>query len=100
MSIEFHGRSLCLPVPIALQDHVPEIFKNNSCLFWFSVTLPISFGDFHIHVDIPVGDGYKFMTFLDSCDLKQSVNQPICMVTYWTSFVKSPADAVIGIYEQ
>ena len=23
-------------------------------------------GDFNIHVDVPVGDGYKFMTFLDS----------------------------------
>ena len=33
-------------------------------------------GDFNIHVDVPGGDGYKFMTFLDSCDLKQLVNQP------------------------
>ena len=33
-------------------------------------------GDFNIHVDVPVGDGYKFMTCLDSCDLKQLVNQP------------------------
>ena len=24
------------------------------------------FGDFNIHVDVPGGDGYKFMTFLDS----------------------------------
>ena len=29
-------------------------------------------GDFNIHVDVSVGDGYIFITFLDSCDLKQS----------------------------
>ena len=33
-------------------------------------------GDFHIHVDVPVGDGYKFMTCLDSCDFIQSLSQP------------------------
>ena len=43
-------------------------------------------GDFNIHVDVPVGDGHKFITFLDLCDLKQSINLLICMVTYWTSF--------------
>ena len=32
-------------------------------------------GVFNIHVDVPVGDGYKFITFLDSCDLKQLVNK-------------------------
>ena len=33
-------------------------------------------GDFNIHVDVPVGDGYKFMTFLDSCDLKKLITVP------------------------
>ena len=33
-------------------------------------------GDFNIHVDVPVGDGDKFYTFLISCDLKQSASQP------------------------
>ena len=32
--------------------------------------------DFNIHVDVPVGDDYKFMTVFYSCDLKQLVNQP------------------------
>ena len=43
-------------------------------------------GDFHIDVDVPGGDGYKVMTFLDSCDLKQLINLPICMVTHLISF--------------
>ena len=25
-------------------------------------------GDFNIHVDVPAGDGYKFITILDLCD--------------------------------
>ena len=33
-------------------------------------------GDFNIHINVPVEDGYKFMNFLDLCDLKQSVNKP------------------------
>ena len=38
-------------------------------------------GDFNIHVDVPVGDGHKFITFLDSCDLKQVVdNLLICIL--------------------
>ena len=36
-------------------------------------------GDFNIHVDVPGGDGYKFMTFLDLCDLKQLINLTICI---------------------
>ena len=32
--------------------------------------------NFNIHADVPAGDGYKFMTILDSCDLKQFVSQP------------------------
>ena len=40
------------------------------------ITLNIC-GDFNIHVDVPVGDGYKFINFLYLCDLKQSVKKPI-----------------------
>ena len=29
-----------------------------------------------IHVDVPAGDGYKFINFFDLCDLKQLVNKP------------------------
>ena len=31
-------------------------------------------GDFNIHVDLPVDDSYKFMNFLDLCDLKRLIN--------------------------
>ena len=34
-------------------------------------------GDPNIHLHLPVGDAYKFMAFLDSCDLKKLVNLPI-----------------------
>ena len=30
----------------------------------------------NIYVDVPVGNGYKCMTCLDSCDLKQLVSLP------------------------
>ena len=45
-------------------------------------------GDFNIHVDVPVSDGYKFMIFLDLCDEKQLVNQPTHLHghTHSTSF--------------
>ena len=51
-----------------------------------------SFGDFKIHVDVPVGDGYKFMTFLDSCDLKRLVNQPTHLQGHILYLILSPSD--------
>ena len=66
----------CLPLSAILQDHVPVTFKffvgflscmNSSCYIC---------DDFNIHVDVPVGDGRKCMTFFDSRDLKQQVSQP------------------------
>ena len=48
------------------------------------------YGDFNIHVDVPVGDGYKFMTFLDSCDLKQLVNKPTHLHSH--NLILSPSD--------
>ena len=49
-------------------------------------------GDFHIHVDVTVGDGHKFMTFLDSCDLKQLVNQPTHLRSHILDLILSPSD--------
>ena len=48
-------------------------------------------GDFNIHVDVPVSDGYKFMTFLDSCDLKQLVNQPTHLHGHILDVILSPS---------
>ena len=50
------------------------------------------FGDFNIHVDVPGGGGYKFMTFLDSCDLKQFVNQPTHLLGHTLDLILSPSD--------
>ena len=49
-------------------------------------------GDFNIHVNVPLGDGYKFMTFLDSCDLKQLVNQPTHLHGHVLDLILSPSD--------
>ena len=49
-------------------------------------------GDFNIHVDNPVGDGYKFITFLDSCDPKQLVNKPTHLHGHILDLILSPSD--------
>ena len=49
-------------------------------------------GDLNIHVDVPVGDGYKFITFLDSCDLKQLVNKPTHLHGHILDLILSPSD--------
>ena len=54
---------------------MPVTFKNSYIL---SISChPLMYyicGDFSIHVDVRVGDCYKFMVILDSCDLKQLFN--------------------------
>ena len=57
------------------------------------------FGDFNIHVDVPGGDGYKFMTFLDSCDLKQLVNQPTHLHGHTLDLILSPSnqDTIVNV---
>ena len=49
-------------------------------------------GNFNIHVDVPVDNGYKFMTFLDLCDLKQLVNQPTHLNSHLLDLILSPSD--------
>ena len=49
-------------------------------------------GDFNIHVDVPVSNGYKFITFLDSCDLKQLVNKPTHLHGQILDLILSPSD--------
>ena len=46
----------------------------------------------NIHVDVPGSDGYKFMTILDSCDLKQLVNQPTHLHGHILDLIQSPSD--------
>ena len=49
-------------------------------------------GDFNIHVDVPVGDGHKFITFLDSCDLKQLVDKPTHLHGHILNLILSPSN--------
>ena len=49
-------------------------------------------GDFNIHVDVPVGDGHKFTTFLDACDLKQLVDKPTHLHGHILDHILSPSD--------
>ena len=51
-----------------------------------------NFCDFNIHVDVPGGGGYKFTTFLDSCDLKQFVNQLTHLLGHTLDLILSPTD--------
>ena len=52
----------------------------------------INIGDFNIHVDVPGGDSHKFMTFLDSCNLKQFVNHPTHLHGHTLDLILSPSD--------
>ena len=83
----------CLPVSIALQDHVPAIFRKNLCPLLVSghpstphiISLVIS----------TFMSMYQVVTFLDSCDLKQLVNQPthllnICSIVLLHQAVHTP----------
>ena len=48
-------------------------------------------GNFTIHVDVPVG-GYKFITFLDLCDLKQLFNKPTHLCGHILDLILSSSD--------
>ena len=90
VSIGLHGHSLLLaciyrPPGSCTSNFLEEFMSFVGYLSSINSSYYIC-GDFSIHVDVPFGDGHKFITFLDLCDLKQSINLLISMVTYWTSF--------------
>ena len=75
VSIGLHGRSLLLaciyrPPGSCTCNFLEEFMSFVGFLSSINSSYYI-YGDFNIHVVVPVGDGYKFMTFLHSCDLKQ-----------------------------
>ena len=41
-------------------------------------------GDFNVHVDVPKGDGVKFLSVFDSCNLKQLVTKPTHLPSPWS----------------
>ena len=92
VSIGLHGRSLLLTCIYRPPGSCTCSFLEESMSFvGFLSSINSSYyicGDFNIHVDVPVGDGYKFMNCLDSCDLKQIVYKSTHLHghIYWTSF--------------
>ena len=70
----------CLPASTVLQYHETCNFLEEFMSFvGYLSSINFSYyicGDFNIHVDVPVGNGDKFITFLDLCDLKQVVDKP------------------------
>ena len=49
-------------------------------------------GDFNVHVDIPGGDGAKFTSLLDSCNLRQYVTKPTHLHGHILDLIMSPND--------
>ena len=47
-------------------------------------------GDFNIHVDIPCGDGKKFLSQFDASNLNQSVNKPTHLHGHTLDYIISP----------
>ena len=78
VSSRFHGCSLLLACiycsPGSYTCNFQEIFMSFFSFLSSINSLYFTCGDFNIHVDVSVGGRYKFMNFLDSCDLKQSVS--------------------------
>ena len=47
-------------------------------------------GDFNLHVDVPGGDGGKFLSLLETCNLSQSVTQPTHLHGHILDLILSP----------
>ena len=66
---------------------------NQLCSFLSSIKSSYYIcGNFNIHVDVPDWNGYKFMTLLDMCDLKQLVSKPTHLHGHILDFILSPSD--------
>ena len=96
VSLGLYGRSLLLACvyhsPGPCTYNFQEEFMSFVC-FLSSINSSYHIvGDFNIHVHVPGGDGYKFTTFLDSCDLKQLVNQPTHLLGHTLDLILSPSD--------
>ena len=88
-----------LTASAALQDHVPVTFKNNSChllvschlliLYITSVVISTFMLMFQLVMVI------NFMTFLDSCDLKQLVNKPTHLYGHILDLILSPVIRIL-----
>ena len=96
VSIGLHGRSLLLACIYRPPGSCTCNFQEEFMSFvGFLSSVNSSYyicGDFNLHVDVPLGDGHKFMTFLDLCDLKQLVNQPTHLHGHILDLILSTSD--------
>ena len=94
--IGLHGRSLWLACIYRPQGSCNcNFLEEFMSLVGYLSSINSSYnicGDFNIHVDVPVSNGYKFITFLDSCDLKQLVNKPTHLHGQILDLILSPSD--------
>ena len=96
VSIGLHGHSLLLACiyhpPGSCTCNFLEEFMSFVGYLSSINSLYYICGDFNIHVDVPVGGGHKFTTFLDSCDLKQLVDKPTHLHGHILDLILSPCD--------
>ena len=96
VSIGLHGHSLLLACIYRPSGSCTCNFQEEFMSFvGFLSSINSSYyicGDFNIHVDVPVCDSYKFITFLDLCDLKQLVNKPTHLHGHILDLILSPSD--------
>ena len=87
VSLGLHGCSLLL----ACVSHPPGLCTCNFQEEFMSFVGFLSSINSSYHI-VPGGDGYKFMTFLDSCDLQRLVNQPTHLHGHTLDLILSPSD--------
>ena len=94
VSIWLHGHSLLVACvyrpPGSCKFNFLEEFMSFVGYLSAIYSLYYIYGDFNIHVDVPVGDGHKFITCLDSCDLKQLVDKPTHLHGHILHLILSP----------
>ena len=96
VSIKLYGHSLLLasiyrPPGSCTCNFLEEFMSFVGFLSFINYSYHICC-DFNIHVDVPVGDGHKFTTFLDSHDLKQLVDKPTHLHGHILDLILSPCD--------
>ena len=55
-------------------------------------------GDFNIHVDVPCTDSHKLKALLESCNLRQSVNNTTHLHGHILDFILSPSDQDMSVH--
>ena len=96
VSIRLHGHSLLLaciylPPGSCTYNFLEEFMSFVGYLSSINSSQYIC-GNFNIHVNVPVCDGFKFITFLDSRDKKWLVYKPTHLHDHILDLILSPSD--------